>query len=108
MQWGFRKSVHQNEKLVEGTAKYLNNPYMLNENADHKAHHPESEHYSDSEHVQNLHKAFKDAVVMIPIIKEELQTFIEGHCTLEEVPEVMTAMAKGERKALKIVNDFAS
>ena len=61
MQWGFRKSVHQNEKLVEGTAKYLNNPYMLNENADHKAHHPESEHYSDSEHVQNLHKAFKDA-----------------------------------------------
>ena len=42
MQWGFRKSVHHNDKLVEGTAKYLNNPYMLNENADHKAHHPES------------------------------------------------------------------
>ena len=61
MQWGFRKSVHQNDKLVEGTSKYLNNPYMLNENADHKAHHPESEHYSDSEHAQNLHKAFKDA-----------------------------------------------
>ena len=61
MQWGFRKSVHQNDKLVEGTAKYLNNPYMLNENADHKAHHPESEHYSDSEHAHNLHKAFKDA-----------------------------------------------
>ena len=54
------------------------------------------------------HKAFKDAVVMLPIIKEELQTFIEGHCTLEEVPEVMTAMAKGERNALKIVIDFAS
>ena len=34
---------------------------MLNENADHKAHHPESEHYSDSEHAHNLHKAFKDA-----------------------------------------------
>ena len=61
MQWGFRKSVHQNDKLVEGAAKNLNNPYMLNENADHKAHHPESEHYSDSEHASNLHKAFKDA-----------------------------------------------
>ena len=61
MQWGFRKSIHKNDKLVEGTSKYLNNPYMLNENADHKAHHPESEHYSDSEHAQNLHKAFKDA-----------------------------------------------
>ena len=36
MQWGFRKSVHHNDKLVEGNAKYLNNPYMLNENADHK------------------------------------------------------------------------
>ena len=54
------------------------------------------------------HQAFKDAVEMLPIIKEELQTFIEGHCTLEEVPEVMTAMAKGERQALKIVIDFPS
>ena len=52
------------------------------------------------------HKAFKDAVEMLPIIKKELQTFIEGHCTLEEVPEVMTALAKGERQALKIVIDF--
>ena len=51
-------------------------------------------------------KAFKDAVEILPIIKEELQTFIEGHCTLEEVPEVMTALAKGERQALKIVIDF--
>ena len=47
------------------------------------------------------HKAFKDAVEILPIIKEELQTFIEGHCTLEEVQEVMTALAKGERQALK-------
>ena len=26
MQWGFRKSVYQNNKLVESTSKYLNNP----------------------------------------------------------------------------------
>ena len=61
MEWGFRKSVHKNDKLVEGVANYMNNPYMLNENADHKAHHPESEHYSDDQHASNLHKAFKDA-----------------------------------------------
>lgn len=61
MEWGFRKSVNQNDKLVESVSKYMNNPYILNENADHKAHHPESEHYSDEQHAQNLHKAFKDA-----------------------------------------------
>ena len=53
-------------------------------------------------------KAFIDAVNMIPAIKVELQTFIEGHCTLEEAPGVMTALAKGERQALKIVIDFPS
>ena len=53
-------------------------------------------------------KAFIDAVNMIPSIKVELQTFIEGHCTLEEAPGVMTALAKGERQALKIVIDFPS
>ena len=52
--------------------------------------------------------AFIDAVNMIPSIKVELQTFIEGHCTLEEAPGVMTALAKGERQALKIVIDFPS
>ena len=57
----WQRSVNKNDKLVERVSKYMNNPYMLNENADHKAHHPESEHYSDSEHAQNLHKAFKDA-----------------------------------------------
>ena len=61
MQWGFRKSVHQNGKLVESTSKYLSNPYLLDESAEHRTHHPESEHYSDEQHVQNLHKAFKDA-----------------------------------------------
>ena len=61
MQWGFRKSVHQNGKLVESTSKYLNNPYLLDESAEHRTHHPESEGYSDEQHAQNLHKAFKDA-----------------------------------------------
>lgn len=51
-------------------------------------------------------KAFQEAVEMLPLIKEELQTFIEGHCTLEEAPNVMTALAKGEIQALKIVIDF--
>ena len=57
----WQRPVNKNDKLVERVSKYMNNPYMLNENADHKAHHPESENYSDSEHASNLHKAFKDA-----------------------------------------------
>ena len=51
-------------------------------------------------------KAFRQGVETLPEFKDQLQTFIEGHCTLEEAPEVMTALAKGERKALKIVIDF--
>ena len=51
-------------------------------------------------------KAFRQGVETLPGFKDQLQTFIEGHCTLEETPEVMTALAKGERKALKIVIDF--
>ena len=51
-------------------------------------------------------KAFEEAVEILPGIESELATFIEGHCTLEETPEVMTALAKGERQALKIVIDF--
>jgi hypothetical protein len=43
---------------------------------------------------------------LIPGIQKELQTFIEEHCTLEETPKVMTALAKGEKQALKIVIDF--
>ena len=45
MQWGFRKSVHQNGKIVETASKYLNNPYRLDESAEHRTHHPESEGY---------------------------------------------------------------
>jgi threonine dehydrogenase-like Zn-dependent dehydrogenase len=51
-------------------------------------------------------KAFQEGVKILPELQDQLQTFIEGHCTLEETPEVMTALAKGERKALKIVIDF--
>ena len=51
-------------------------------------------------------KAFRQGVETLPEFKDQLQTFIEGHCTLEETPEVMTALAKGETKALKIVIDF--
>ena len=51
-------------------------------------------------------RAFRNGVKILPQFKDQLQTFIEGHCTLEETPEVMTALAKGEREALKIVIDF--
>ena len=51
-------------------------------------------------------EAFRQGVETLPEFKDQLQTFIEGHCTLEETPEVMSALAKGERKALKIVIDF--
>lgn len=51
-------------------------------------------------------KAFRQGVETLPEFEDQLQTFIEGHCTLEETPEVMTALAKGETKALKIVIDF--
>ena len=51
-------------------------------------------------------KAFEEAVEILPGIQSELATFIEGHCTLEETPEILTQLAKGERQALKIVIDF--
>lgn len=50
--------------------------------------------------------AFADALAMVPRIKKELATFIEGRCTLEETPAVMTRLAKGEQQALKIVIEF--
>lgn len=51
-------------------------------------------------------KAFEEAVEILPGMQSELATFIEGHCALEDTPGVMTALAKGERQALKIVIDF--
>ena len=40
---------------------------------------------------------------MLPKIQDELSTFIEGRCTLAETPEVMAQLARGERRALKVV-----
>ena len=51
--------------------------------------------------------AFSDAVAMLGGLHRELSGFIEGRCTLDEVPAMMTALAKGERQALKVVIDVA-
>ena len=52
-------------------------------------------------------RAFTDAVAMLGDLQRELAGFIEGRCTLDEVPAMMTALAKGERQALKVVIDVA-
>ena len=52
-------------------------------------------------------RAFRDAVAMLGDLHRELSGFIEGRCTLDEVPAMMTALAKGERQALKVVIDVA-
>lgn len=51
-------------------------------------------------------RAFEDALTMVPNIQDKLQSFIEGHCSLEEAPAVMTKLAKGELQALKVVIDL--
>lgn len=48
-------------------------------------------------------EAFQAALEMLPELADDLGTFVEHHCTLAETPEVMTALAKGERHALKVV-----
>lgn len=50
--------------------------------------------------------AFEEALWMVPKKQDLLATFIEGRCTLEETPEVMTRLAKGEQHALKVVIEF--
>ena len=50
--------------------------------------------------------AFASALKILPSIQDQLSAFIEGHCSLAETPAVMTALAKGERQALKIVIDL--
>ena len=52
-------------------------------------------------------RAFGEAVSLLGELHGELAGFIEGRCTLDEVPAVMTALAKGERQALKVVIDVA-
>ena len=49
---------------------------------------------------------FAKAVAILPDIKSELATFIEGRCRLNETPRVMTSLARGESQALKTVITF--
>ena len=51
-------------------------------------------------------EAFKSALEMVPKIQDKLASFIEGHCTLEEAPAMMTKLAKGELQSLKVVIDL--
>lgn len=52
-------------------------------------------------------RAFTEAVALLGQLQGELAGFIEERCTLDEVPAMMTALAKGERQALKVVIDVA-
>ena len=49
---------------------------------------------------------FTAAVKVLPDIKSELATFIEGRCHLSDTPRVMTSLARGEMKTLKTVIVF--
>ncbi len=51
-------------------------------------------------------RAFASALEMVPAIQDKLACFIEGHCSLEETPDTMTRLAKGDLQALKIVIDL--
>jgi L-iditol 2-dehydrogenase len=50
--------------------------------------------------------SFKEALSMVPYLQEQLATFIEGRCRLEDTPEMMNQLAKGEQQALKVVIEF--
>ena len=49
---------------------------------------------------------FAAAVDILPDIKAELATFIEGRCRLSETPRTMTSLARGESQALKTIITF--
>lgn len=49
---------------------------------------------------------FAAAVRVLPDIKSELSTFIQGRCRLSETPRAMTSLARGESQALKTVIVF--
>jgi len=51
------------------------------------------------------HVSFQASVAALPKLANRLGTFIESHCTLDEVPAVMTALARGERHERKIIID---
>jgi L-iditol 2-dehydrogenase len=46
---------------------------------------------------------FGKAIEMVERNPDLVKEFVSGYCTLEETPEVMTALAKGERQAIKII-----
>ena len=49
---------------------------------------------------------FLEAVKLINDKAVPVESMISGHCTLEETPEVMTSLARGELEALKMVITF--
>ena len=52
--------------------------------------------------------SFQASVTALPELADRLRTFIEGRCTLDEVPAVMTALARGERQERKVIIDVAA
>ncbi len=51
--------------------------------------------------------SFQESVDALPQLAGRLATFIEARCTLDDVPEVMTALARGERQERKVIIDVA-
>ena len=51
--------------------------------------------------------SFQESVDALPELADRLATFIEARCTLDEVPEMMTALARGERQERKVIIDVA-
>lgn len=51
--------------------------------------------------------SFQASVDALPELAGGLATFIEGRCTLDDVPAVMTALARGERQERKVIIDVA-
>lgn len=52
--------------------------------------------------------SFLDSVAALPELSDRLSTFIESHCTLDEVPSMMTALASGERQERKVIIDVTT
>lgn len=49
--------------------------------------------------------SFQASVDALPELADRLGTFIEARCTLDEVPAVMAALARGERRERKVIID---
>ena len=50
--------------------------------------------------------SFQESVDALPELADRLGTFIEARCTLDDVPEMMTALARGERQERKVIIDI--